>query len=89
MVAETDDAKRLQALRNEISINKAKIAIIRFYGERFEESLHTLGVSLLEQGYTKDEVREALHATLPTFKAGIDQLLTQVDGTMRKALADA
>jgi DNA polymerase III delta prime subunit len=79
----------IEQLKHQILTNKVKIKALRAYGDVFQKSLHKLAESLADQGYSEEEIVEALHATIPTLKAGIAQVQADIDQNMGELFADA
>jgi hypothetical protein len=79
----------IQQLKRQMLTNDVKIKSLRAYGEVFEKSLFRLAEAMVRDGYSKDEIAEAIRATLPTLEAGIAQVQTDVDRIMGEFFANA
>jgi hypothetical protein len=79
----------IDQLKRQMLTNDAKIKALTAYGEVFEKSLFQLAEAMVRQGYSKEEIVEAIQATRPTLEAGIAQVQTDVDRIMGEFFADA
>jgi hypothetical protein len=79
----------IQQLKRQMLTNDAKSRTLTAYGEVFKRSLFKLAEDLARDGYSKDEIAEAIRATLPTLEAGIAQVQTDVDRIMGEFFANA
>jgi hypothetical protein len=76
-------------LHRQILTNQVKIKSLRAYGRVFTKSLLKLAEDLARDGYSEEEIIEAIQATLPTLEAGMAQVQADIDRIMGEVLAGA
>jgi hypothetical protein len=76
----------IQELKRQILTNDAKIKTLRLYGEAFERSLFKFAEDLARDGYSKEEIAEAIRSTGPILQAGMADVEAQVERFIAEAL---
>jgi hypothetical protein len=64
--------------RAQLRLNEAKIAALKLFASQFEKNLLALVESLARQGYTKDEIIQAIEAARPNFEEGARTALRSI-----------
>jgi hypothetical protein len=76
----------IQQLKRQMLTNDAKIKTLGLYGEAFERSLFKLAEGMARDGYSKEEIAEAIRSTGPILQAGWTDVEAQVERFIAEAL---